>query len=119
MSNPAKIIMVLVALLLAFVGFNYLKGDEESSPTTGLVRENFDSSVGGGDNSEFLRVLKNLESVSLDGSFLATEAFTNLIDFSLELTPEPVGRPNPFRPINLLERDLATFQNASSTGTSQ
>jgi len=116
MSNFAKIVIFLIVIFLIAAGFYFLRGNKAVAPATGLVKENFDSSDFG-ENQEFLRVLKNLERVSLDGSVLTTQAFLSLVDFSLELAPEPVGRINPFRPINPLERDFASFTNINDATT--
>ncbi|HEY4515235.1 MAG TPA: hypothetical protein VJJ22_03715 [Candidatus Paceibacterota bacterium] len=118
MNNGIKIIVVLVLLVLAFLGLNYLKSSN-TAPTSagGLVSENFNNSISS-ENQDFLRALKNLESVSLDGSMFSSEAFNSLIDFSVTLVPQPVGRPNPFRPINLLEADFSAFSDNVSSTTS-
>ncbi len=107
MNSIGKIVAVLVVVFLGLAGYQYLK--KEQAPTAsvgGIVTENFDS-TSSGDNQEFLRVLKNLENVSLDGEFLTSAAFMNLRDFSVELQDQPRGRSNPFRPINPFEADLA------------
>ena len=108
MSNLGKIVTGLVVVFLGIVGYQFLiKAD--SSVTTlspaGIVTESFDG-TGTAENQEFLRVLKNLESVSLDGSILSSEAFISLVDFSVPLSDQPKGRVNPFKPINPLEPEL-------------
>ncbi|HEY4493082.1 MAG TPA: hypothetical protein VJB98_00450 [Candidatus Paceibacterota bacterium] len=114
MSNIRKVIILVVVVVLIAGAVYVLGGKSSDVPADGLVRENFDS-VNSGENQEFLRVLKNLENVSLDGSILTTEAFMSLVDFSLQLNPEPTGRANPFRPIDITERALANSQNATAT----
>ncbi|HEY9582965.1 MAG TPA: hypothetical protein VJK09_01460 [Candidatus Paceibacterota bacterium] len=116
MSKIGKIIIALILILVVIVGINFLKGNDNNAPTSGLVTENFDTG-NTGENQEFLRVLKNLENVSLDPAILNSEDFRSLVDFSIELAPQPTGRTNPFKPINPLERDLATFDNATSTSS--
>src|SRR3989344_8364067 len=102
MSGIGKIAAILIVIFLILAGIYFLMGDETALPSNGLVREDFDAG-GFGENQEFLSVLKNLENVSLDGSILSTESFASLVDFSLELAPQPTGRINPFRPINPFE----------------
>lgn len=92
----------MLALALLVVGYISIKSDDKPSVTTsqgGIVTERFDSGIDN-ENQEFLRVLKNLQNVSLDGSILSSEVFASLVDFGIELTPQPKGRSNPFLPID-------------------
>lgn len=43
--------------------------------------------------------LLQLRAVSLGGSIFTDPAFMSLRDFGTQIIPEPVGRPNPFAPI--------------------
>ena len=117
MSNIAKIVTGLVVLFLAVAGYQFfIKPDPvaKTASPSGIVTENFDGAAGA-DNQEFLRVLKNLESVTLDGSILSSEAFTSLVDFSVQISDQPKGRINPFKPINPNEPELIAASVASST----
>src|SRR3989344_2377247 len=110
MGTIGKIVAGLVIIFLAFAGYEFfIKSDSANAPNTtirgGIVTEDF-AGAGTAENQEFLRVLKNLESVSLDGSFLSSEAFTSLIDFSVALRDQPKGRVNPFKPINPFDPEL-------------
>lgn len=109
MSTGVKIILIIVVLLAAFLGINYLRSSNTDAPTSGgLVSETFDTKTSS-ENQEFLRALKNLESVQLDGSILSSAAFNSLVDFSVSLVDQPKGRANPFRPINPLEAEFSAF----------
>ncbi len=104
MNKIVKILIGAGVIVIAYIGYQYIKKPASSTTNVstsvgGIVAENFDAG-NAGDNQEFLRVLKNLQNVSLDGSILSSSAFTSLVDFGIELTPQPQGRPNPFIPIN-------------------
>lgn len=49
--------------------------------------------------SELIRLLNELERLSLDTEFVESPAFTNLDDFSQELEDQPANRANPFAPV--------------------
>lgn len=115
MSNIAKIIIVAIVILLAVIGINYMRGSKKPTTNSGILTEDF--VAGSGENQDFLRALKNLESVSLDGEVIRSAAFVSLVDFSVALVEQPKGRPNPFRPINPLERDLSAFGDSTSTSS--
>lgn len=114
MNNIGKIVVAAIVILLIAAGIYYMRSSKTAAPASGLAVENFDTSAGGSDNQEFLRVLKNLQNVTLDPGVLNDDAFKSLVDFGVELNPEPTGRLNPFKPINPLELDLAKFQATST-----
>ena len=49
---------------------------------------------------ESISIVNKIEAIKLDTSILTDDSYNSLVDFSQELTPESVGRPNPFAPIN-------------------
>ena len=61
-----------------------------------------------GPGQDVVDTLLTLRSIKLDGAIFSESAFTSLHDFSTQIVPEPVGRPNPFAPLG-----------ASGTTTSQ
>jgi len=48
---------------------------------------------------ELITMLIELRSIELDNSLFSRESFKSLKDFSIEISPQPVGRNNPFSPI--------------------
>lgn len=50
-------------------------------------------------DQELVGSLLSLRAVSLSGTIFADPAFTGLQDFGTPIVPEPVGRPNPFAPL--------------------
>ncbi len=84
---------VLVTLLLLGVYAFYFKGGNE-------VALSIDGG-GGVENAaeaELISLLLSLRSVNLDETVFTLPAFRSLVDFSRKLSPEPVGRANPFLP---------------------
>lgn len=51
------------------------------------------------ESQEFLRLLQLLESVRVDGAIFSDQRFRSLIDLRQEIPGEPVGRENPFAPL--------------------
>ncbi len=60
------------------------------------------SSDGGeaGPGQDVVDTLRQLDAVKLDGGVLQNPSFLALKDFSTQIVPEPVGRPNPFAPLS-------------------
>jgi hypothetical protein len=86
---------ILLVVVIAFIlyGVFFTGGDEEGV----LVSETPapEAAVGG----DLLNLLLTLQSVSIDESIFEHETFTALVDFGVQLVPEPVGRSNPFAPL--------------------
>lgn len=84
---------VLIIVVLLFIGYGafFGGGDEEV-----LVSESATAAPVGGD---LILILGRLQSLSLEASVFENPLFRSLVDFGIELSPEPVGRPNPFAPL--------------------
>lgn len=52
--------------------------------------------------SELLSTLRNIQSIRLDRSLFDDPVFKSLVDFGQPLVGEPVGRANPFAPIEVV-----------------
>lgn len=107
MNNKLKIGIAVVAgiigiWLLSSIFFG--GADEAPVDTPGSTETLGDvSGVSAGVSAEegraMLALLNDLKSIRLDETFFADTVFSSLTDWSVELAPEPKGRPNPFAPI--------------------
>lgn len=88
-----NIVLVLVLVVLAVAGyFIFFRSGEEPLTTT----ESSTASVGGQLVAELNRLtqLKNI-----NGNIFNDEVFTSLVDVTQPITPQPLGRANPFLPL--------------------
>ncbi len=83
--------MILGIILIAALGY-YLMTQRSSSNLQGSVPNNQIAA----ESSTFLRRLNDLKSITLDDSVFSNPRFDALVDFSEPISPEPVGRINPF-----------------------
>jgi hypothetical protein len=83
-----------------------------SSPAPVLSTTNLANSTDTQDQ-ELVSTLLQLQAISLDGTILSDPGFLSLQDFTTQITPEPVGRPNPFAPLppGALATDTPQAQN--------
>lgn len=51
------------------------------------------------DAQDFLMKLQQLRTIELEGALFSDPRFNSLIDLRQEVTAEPVGRTNPFVPV--------------------
>ncbi|MEK7098321.1 MAG: hypothetical protein AAB908_00305 [Patescibacteria group bacterium] len=86
------VLLVLGGILLAgFVWYSFLR--DSGAPV--LLQAQPASAV----DSDVVTILLQLRAVSLSGTIFTDPAFMSLQDFGSEIVPEPVGRPNPFAPL--------------------
>jgi len=83
---------------------------QSSAPATTIVTSgpNGTSNTPGGivtagpvdkDTQQILEILLALRTVKLDDAIFSNTSFLSLKDFSTQIMPEPVGRPDPFAPL--------------------
>jgi hypothetical protein len=87
--SKTKITLCALALAGMLIGYDHIvhrvSAQDAQIPSAGV---------------ESISIINKIEAIKLDTSLLNDDAFNSLVDFSQELTPESVGRPNPFAPIN-------------------
>lgn len=87
-----KIVILLIGVGVAGVAWFAMTS---SGPAPLLSTE----VIGGGPDQELVETLLALRSVKLDGTIFSEPAFTLLQDYSQPIIQEPVGRDNPFAPL--------------------
>ncbi len=51
------------------------------------------------DEQQFLSLAGELDTVSFDSSIFTDPRFNSLVDLTIQVTPEPLGRSDPFAPL--------------------
>lgn len=72
-------------------------GDSNSLDTTSAAGTDENGIVVGAD---VYSLLGQIQSLKIDPTFFAKTVYQSLVDYTVEIPPEPVGRPNPFAPIS-------------------
>ena len=88
-------LFVAIALLAVCGGGYYFFTQKTGS--TDLVTTTDSSAVP--EAEEILQKLSTLQEIQLDESVFRDPVYLSLSDFGVVLTPEPIGRRNPFLPI--------------------
>lgn len=102
-----KIIITVLVLVLGFIVWSiFIKADPE--PESFLINDQPRQVDKIGE--EIITALNRMKSLELDKSVFEHPIFIRLEDYSREITPNRVGRPNPFDNIG---------SNVSSNTTSQ
>ncbi len=90
-----NILTILVVVIAAFIAYSFFFG---GAPEAVLSSDVPSEQVAV--DHELIALLLELKGIRLDDSIFADPVFMSLQDFSQELVPEPVGRDNPFAPLN-------------------
>lgn len=85
-------IVIIVAGVLAYLFF-FQNGNEGA-----LVTTQSDPRIVAA-NQEFITLFSELRRIDLDTSIFDDEYYNSLVDFSRPISVEPVGRDNPFAPV--------------------
>jgi hypothetical protein len=89
-----NVIIIGAVIVIAFFVYTYFF----TGKATPILDEQAVSQAAPADQ-DLISLLLELKAITLDESLLSDAAFTSLQDFSKELVPEAIGRPNPFAPL--------------------
>lgn len=105
-----KLILIVIILIVGGGIWYIMSGGGGSSES--LITQTPIATAGA--DQELVSTLLALRAVKLDGTIFSEPAFLNLKDFSTQIIPETVGRPNPFAPLS-----AGASNSASSTRAAQ
>lgn len=103
MKRLKILVIILVVLAILFIYMIYWP-NKASSPEQNVVTvteegQVADQSSSDSEGGEILEMLARLKTAKMDTDFLNKKEFKSLVDHSVELIEEPVGRVNPFAPL--------------------
>ncbi len=106
-NNPKikKIGLAIVIVLILVLVYIFMSGGSSSSSGSLLT-----STPYGAVGSAELALLNQMRSLKIDTSLFNDPAYKSLIDYSVDITPENVGRPNPFAPLSGISDPNASQQ---------
>lgn len=123
MFNTKKIIIIVVIVVLAFIGYSFLISGNDSGNGSGVTRQNVANTTSAlanptldGPGKEFVTQLLAIKTIKFNLDFFKDEVYRGLQDWSREILPQESGRPNPFAPLeNDTTLNISTISNTQST----
>lgn len=101
MFKNNKVILLVLLIIIAFVGYNFMFKKDVSSGSGDLAVDSPEGASGQSAIGKDLVInLSKLKSLTLDETFFQDPIFNSLNDFSVPIVPQEVGRDNPFSPIS-------------------
>ena len=117
MFNIKKIIIIVVVIALAFGVYAYFFVGDTAGNSSGVTKQavttSSQSATAGldGPGKEFVVQLLAIQNIKFNLQLFSDSVFIGLQDWSRELVPQEVGRPNPFAPL------VGDSSSQATTGT--
>ena len=104
--------LALIVVVIVLGGMWYVLYGGSSAPAPSLTT----TGTGSGNPADqtLVSTLLALRAVKLNATIFSNPAFMSLKDFSTQIVPEPVGRPDPFAPLA-----ASTSASANTTRSAQ
>ena len=94
------VVAVLFVVALTLMAIVNSGSSNQTAATSDLIRASEQT------ERQIAAELLQLRNIKLDGSIFTSPEYTSLQDFSRPIKGQPVGRPNPFAPINENDPEL-------------
>lgn len=98
LKNKKNLLILSISIILLIVMGWFFLGRNKDLPSDSLLEISSDpieNIIG----RELLTSLEKMKQVKLDTSILGGEVYNSLIDFTVDIPKQPVGRRDPFAPI--------------------
>lgn len=100
-SSKKPLIALIVIVVLALGAYFYFKGTPDASSTSSLDTQSSPLSADAQATSiRVLSLLNQINSLKIDASIFDSAVYKSLLDYTIEIPEQNVGRPNPFAPIS-------------------
>lgn len=84
--------IIAILLVVAAIGYYFYSSGSNNSGSSSFTVSTATSTVGG----NVLDLLNQIHSLNIDTSFFQSPVYQSLVDFTVQVPPEPIGKPNPF-----------------------
>src|SRR6478609_6932883 len=99
-SKNGTYVAVLIIVAISAGMYFYYKGSPNDAATSSLETLNTPEAADAQQvGNRVLALLDQINSLKIDGSIFNDPAYKTLVDYSITVPEQPVGRANPFGPI--------------------
>ena len=94
-QNNKLYAILLVVIIIAFAWYFFFR----EKPSQDLALLELESGPSSATTFEILSTLNQVRNLKIDSEFFRSQAYQSLVDYNVEIIPQPIGRQNPFAPI--------------------
>lgn len=94
-SSSKSIIIIIAVLVLAGLAYFYFSGDPEDT-TSLLATDSIASSEATAQATKIIMLLNQTSELKIDPAFFKSAAYKSLVDHTVDVVEQPVGKYNPF-----------------------
>ncbi len=101
-SSPSKgtfIALVVIAIVTLGLFFYYRGSPSDGSLSSLQTRVTPESAKAKADSDRILLLLNQINQLRIDSALFKSTVFNSLVDYSITIPEQPVGRANPFAPV--------------------
>jgi len=95
-SSMKSWIMIAGIILVALVAYYFFFANAPLSTDAGTLQAQSGGNVVG---AQVLTLLNQIQSLRINTTLFKSAAFQSLQDYSVQVPPQNIGRPNPFAPL--------------------
>ncbi|MEK7464069.1 MAG: hypothetical protein AAB610_03050 [Patescibacteria group bacterium] len=100
-SSKKTFFIVAIIIILALGAYFYFKGTPDSSSTSSLEAQDSPTSIDAqAVGTRVLSLLNQINSLKIDASIFDSAVYNSLVDYTITIPEQNVGRSNPFAPIS-------------------
>ena len=93
-SSKKSIIIIIVIILITLGIYFYMNGSP--TDTSSSLEATSSGPAPSGDSLEVLSLLNKVNTIKIDPAFFETNVFKSLLDHTVIVPEQNVGKPNPF-----------------------
>jgi hypothetical protein len=101
-KSSKKVLIIIIAIVVVAIGYYlYSSGDSEVAvdQDSSLVTQSADFGETQIVGARVLSLLNQISSLNIDDSIFQSAAYKSLVDYTISIPEQNVGRQNPFAPL--------------------
>ncbi len=95
-SSSKKPLLIIIAVIIVALGFYFYTSGEATNSDLGLLTSGAPVTPTSEAGERVLVLLRQVKGLKIDTTFFKTPAYSSLVDHTVPIYPQNIGKPNPF-----------------------
>lgn len=105
-SSKKTAVIIVVIIIVTLIAYFYYAGSAPVSNSS--LETTIANNEAQADGVRVLTLLNQIKSLKIDSDLFKNVSYLTLQDYSIQIPPENVGRPDPFAPLVGMQRTSST-----------